>query len=37
MKIEDLFKEKMNNASVEAPSNLWNKIQNNLNQPCFIS
>lgn len=32
MKIEDLFKEKMNNASVEAPSNLWNKIQNNLNQ-----
>ncbi len=31
MKIEDLFKEKMSNAKQKAPENLWNKIENNLN------
>jgi gliding motility-associated-like protein len=31
MKIEDLFKEKMSNINVKAPENLWNKIENNLN------
>ncbi|MBQ5873146.1 MAG: gliding motility-associated C-terminal domain-containing protein [Bacteroidales bacterium] len=33
MKIEDLFKEKMSNANIKAPENLWNKIENNLNNP----
>ena len=33
MKIEDLFKEKMSNANITAPENLWNKIENNLNNP----
>ena len=32
MKIEDLFKETMSNATQKAPDDLWNKIQNNLNQ-----
>lgn len=31
MKIEDLFKEKMSNANITASENLWNKIENNLN------
>lgn len=32
MRIEDLFKETMSNATQKAPDDLWNKIQNNLNQ-----
>ncbi len=32
MRIEDLFKETMSNAKQNAPDNLWNKIQNNINQ-----
>lgn len=32
MKIEDLFKETMSKAKQKAPDNLWNKIQNNINQ-----
>lgn len=32
MKIEDLFKETMSKAKQKAPDNLWDKIQNNINQ-----
>ena len=32
MNIEELFKEKMSNYDIKAPENLWNKIENNLNQ-----
>ncbi len=32
MNIEELFKEKMSNHNIKAPENLWNKIENNLNQ-----
>jgi gliding motility-associated-like protein len=32
MNIEELFKEKMSNYNIKAPENLWNKIENNLNQ-----
>ncbi len=32
MNIEELFKEKLSNHNIKAPENLWNKIENNLNQ-----
>ena len=31
MKLDDLFKTKLNEANVKAPEGLWNRIENNLN------